>query len=104
MMPALDLAMAATALVASSGGGGPAWLLLAGPATGGGLYYGMWHHYRNTGESHSFERETRIASQPITGSDERVDTVTGTKRSQIDGDNSDDHRRRVQRIAPPSDA
>ena len=55
------IAMFASLLAANDGG--PAWLLVLGPAGGGALYFGLWSYYRNTGKSHSFERETRIAAK-----------------------------------------
>ncbi|MEN9645001.1 MAG: hypothetical protein RL238_1670 [Actinomycetota bacterium] len=88
--------MSAVLLAASDGG--PVWLLLAGPAAGGGFYYGWWRYYRNTDKSHSFERETKVATKPITGQDTKVDEVRGTKRSSIDGANHTSHRQRVQRV------
>ena len=78
--------------------GGPAWLLAAGPLGGGAVYFGFWRYYRNTDRSHSFEHETRVTAQPVTGSDAKVDDITGTRSSGIDGDNRSDHRRRVQRL------
>ena len=85
------------ALLAASDGG-PAWLLILGPAGGGALYFGLWQYYRNTGKSHSFERETRVEAKPITGTDRKVDEIKGTKKSGIDGANHGDHRQRVQRL------
>jgi len=89
-------ALLSGALVASSGS--PGWLLILGPAGGGGLYFGLYRYYRNTDKSHSFERETRIASKPITGNDRKVDEIKGTKKSSIDNDNHKNHRQRVQRV------
>ena len=77
---------------------GPTWLLILGPAGAGGVYYGLWQYYRNTGKSHSFERETRVQAKPITGADRKVDEVKGTTKTTIDNDNKGDHRERVQRI------
>lgn len=85
-------------LVAQDDGDFGGWLLLLGPAGAAGVYYGLWHHYRNANRSHSFESETRIAAQPITGSDQKVKTVTGTRRTSIKGDNRNAHRTRVQRV------
>ena len=62
------------------------------------MYYLSWRYYRNTHTSHSYERETRIAAQSVTGNDVKVDEIKGTKRSGIDGDNHTDHRKRVQRL------
>lgn len=78
--------------------GAPGWLLALGPAGGGALYFGLWRFYRNTHVSHGFEHETRVTAQPITGSDSKVNEVKGTKKTSIDGDNRNDHRRRVNRI------
>ena len=85
-------------VLGSSSDSGPVWLLAAGPLGGGALYFGLWRYYRNTDKSHSFERETRIAAQPITGNDRKVDEIKGTKKSGIDGDNHTNHRQRVQRV------
>ncbi len=84
------------AVIASSSG--PTWLLVLGPAGAGGVYFGLWRFYRNTHQSHSFEKETRVTAQPITGSDQKVNEVKGTKRSRTDGANQSNHRQRVQRI------
>jgi len=85
------------AMFASSSG--PGWLLILGPAGGGGMYYALYQFYRNTKKSHSFETETRVASQPITGTEHKVNEVKGTRKSSIDGDNHDKHRQRVQRVS-----
>ena len=89
--------MFAAVTVAASDGDAPGWLLVLGPAGGGALYVGLWGYYRNTSRSHSYERETRITSQPATGDDTKVRTITGTKKSGIDGNNRTNHRQRVQR-------
>jgi hypothetical protein len=86
------------ALVAASDDGGPTWLLILGPAGAGGLYFWLWSFYRNTGKSHSFERETRIDAKPVTGHETKVDEIKGTKRSSIEGGNHTNHRQRVQRF------
>jgi hypothetical protein len=86
------------ALLANEGDGGPVWLLALGPAGAGALYAGLWRYYRNTDRSHHFERETRIEAQPVTGNDAKVSEVSGTTSSTINGDNSSNHRQRVQRI------
>ncbi len=72
--------------------------LLAGPGGAALLYFTLWRYYRNTDKSHSFERETRIQAQPITGGDGKVSEVTGTRSKRIDGENGADHRERVQRL------
>lgn len=78
------------------GGGG--WLLLAGPAAGVAVYTMLFRYYRNTDKSHSFERETIIESQPVTGSDAKVDEIRGTKRTAIPGNNARSFRDRVNRV------
>lgn len=76
----------------------PVWLLALGPAGAGALYFGLWRFYRNTHVSHSFERETRVTAEPVTGREAKVEEITGTKATRIDGDNVTNHRQRVQRI------
>ena len=70
-------------------------LLLLGPASGVGLYWGLYRYYRNTDKSHAFERETKIDAKPVTGSDEKVGTNNGTRERRISGDNVREYRRRV---------
>jgi hypothetical protein len=86
------------AILAKSSEGGSLLLLALGPASAGGMYWGLFRYYRNTHQSHSFESETRVVSQPITGTDQKVDSVRGTTRTHIEGDNRSDHRSRVQRV------
>ncbi|NLA66211.1 MAG: hypothetical protein GX862_09920 [Leucobacter sp.] len=78
--------------------GWPGWLLLAGPAGAVAVYTALYRYYRNTDKSHHFERDTLIESQPVTGGDQKVDEVRGTKRQSIDGNNKHTHRARVQRV------
>ena len=92
------LSSLSSVMLGASNDGGPVWLLILGPAGAGGVYFGLWSYYRNTGKSHSFERETRIGAKPVTGADRKVDEIKGTKKSSVDGDNHGDHRERVQRI------
>lgn len=73
------------------------WLLLAGPTGATALYWTLYRYYRNTDKSHAFERETRVEAKPVTGSDRKVDTVTGTQERRIRGDNVGEYRTRVQR-------
>lgn len=74
-------------------------LLALGPAGAIGLYWMLYRYYRNTDKSHSFERETEIKAQPVTGAaqDHKVGEVTGTQETGIRGNNVGDYRRRVQR-------
>lgn len=85
-------------VLASSNGSGTLFLLALGPAGGAGLYWALFRYYRNTDKSHSFESETRVTAQPVTGSDQKVDEIKGTKKTSIDGDNKRNHRHRVQRV------
>ncbi len=77
---------------------GGLWLLLMGPAGATGLYWYLYRYYRNTDKSHGFERETTVEAKPVTGSDEKVDEVTGTQATRIGGDNVREFRQRVRRI------
>ena len=74
------------------------WLLAAGPASGVATYWAFYRYYRNTDKSHHFERDTIIDAQPVQGGEEKVDHISKTRDSDIDGDNSDKHRERVHRI------
>lgn len=91
----LSTVLAETNAQDEDGGG---WLLLAGPAAGVAIYTALFRYYRNTDKSHSFERETRIESQPVTGTDGKVDEVRGTRRTTIDGNNVRKFRDRVNRV------
>jgi hypothetical protein len=73
-------------------------LLLLGPASGVGLYWALYRHYRNTDKSHAFERETKVDAKPVTGSDSKVGTNNGTRERRIDGDNVREYRKRVSAI------
>jgi hypothetical protein len=74
------------------------WLLAAGPAGGVATYWGIHRYYRNTDKSHAFERDTLIHPQPVAGGEEKVDHISRTRDSNIDGDNSSSFRRRVHRL------
>ena len=76
----------------------PAWILAAGPAGAVATYWALYRYYRNTDKSHAYERDTLIAAQPVQGSEEKVDHISRTRNSDIDGDNSRKHRQRVQRL------
>ncbi len=80
---------------------GPGWLLALGPAGAVALYTFLYRYYRNNDKSNQFERETKVETKPITGSDQKVNEVKGTRNRSIDGANGDAYRKRVQRI--PSD-
>ena len=77
---------------------GGLWLLMAGPASATGLYWYLYRYYRNTDKSHAFERETKVEAKPVTGSEQKVDEVKGTRETHIRGNNVGEYRTRVQRI------
>lgn len=76
------------------------FLLLLGPAGGSGLYWLLYRYYRNTDKSHSFERETQVDAQPVTGADQdrKVGEIKGTQAERIRGSNVHAYRTRVQRM------
>ncbi len=80
------------------------WLLLAGPTSATALYWALYRYYRNTDKSHAFEHETDVAAKPVTGSEQKVDEIKGTRETRIRGDNVRAYRTRVQRMRgdPPS--
>lgn len=95
----IDTVLSAVNVVAATDEDGvPVWLLLAGPAGAIAVYSGLYRYYRNTDKSHQFERDTIIESQPVTGGEEKVDEVRGTKRTAINGNNVKKYRERVQRV------
>ena len=75
------------------------FLLAMGPASAAGLYWMLYRYYRNTDKSHSFETETEVKAQPVTGADAdvKVNEVRGTQETQIRGNNVGAYRTRVQR-------
>ncbi len=79
---------------------GGLWLLLLGPAGATALYWALYRYYRNTDKSHAFERETAVDAKPVTGSEHKVDEVTGTQETRIRGDNVGAYRKRVQLMGP----
>lgn len=84
--------------------GNDLWLLLfAGPAGAVGLYWGLYRYYRNTDKSHAFEHETTVVSQPVTGSDQKVDEIKGTQKTRIADDNVREFRKRVARLKGDAD-
>ncbi len=89
-----DLAL----VLAQASDDSPVWLLAAGPAGGAATYWAIWRYYRNADKSHQFERDTIIEPQPVRGGEEKIDHISKTKKSDIDGDNSSNYRQRVQRI------
>lgn len=90
--------LAAYAVEVHAESGTPWVLLLAGPAGAVAVYWTLFRYYRNTDKSHSFERETLIEAMPVTGQDHKIDTVRGTERREVRGNNVSEHRQRVQRL------
>jgi hypothetical protein len=83
----------------------PAWmlaLLALGPAGAVGLYWALYRYYRNTDKSHAYERESKVETKPVTGSDQKVGTNNGTRERRIDGDNVSEYRKRVERMRKDS--
>ena len=87
-----------TQVTVMAGDGVPAWILAAGPAGGAATYWALFRYYRNTDKSHAYERDTLIAAEPVTGSQEKVDHISRTRDPDINGDNSSRHRERVRRM------
>ena len=85
-------------IVMASGDSAPIWILAAGPAGAAATYWALYRYYRKTDKSHAYERDTIIDAQPVQGDQEKVDHISRTRDSDIDGDNSAKHRERVQRI------
>ena len=85
-------------LVVMSSDSAPIWILAAGPVGAVATYWALFRYYRNTDKSHAYERDTLIAAQPVQGSEEKIDHIARTRDSDIDGDNRDKHRERVQRL------
>jgi len=80
-----------------SGDGGLA-LLLIGPAGATGLYWMLYHYYRNTDKSYDFEHKAKVEAKPVAGEDAKVGEVTGTRELHIDGNNVRSYRDRVRRV------
>ncbi len=85
-------------VVMASSDDAPVWLLAAGPAGAAATYWSLYRYYRNNDKSHAFERDTLIEAKPVQGKQEKIDHISRTRDSDIDGDNSTAHRKRVQRL------
>ena len=90
--------MIANVVVMASGDGSPLWILAAGPAGAVATYWALFRYYRNNDKSHAYERDTLIAAQPVQGNQEKVDHISKTRSSGINGDNRSSHRARVERL------
>lgn len=82
-------------IVAASDADWPGWLLALGPVGAASFYWAVWQSYRNTGKSHSFERETEIVVSNLTGGDVKVGTNNGTTETSIRGRNDTTPRQRL---------
>jgi hypothetical protein len=85
-------------VVVLAGDSAPVWILAAGPAGAAATYWALFRYYRNTDKSHAYERDTLIKAQEVRGGEEKIDHISRTRDSGIDGDNSSRHRQRVQRM------
>ena len=87
-----------TEIVMATSDNGALWLLAAGPAGAAATYWALYRYYRNNDKSHAFERDTLIEAQPVQGEQDQINHISKTRDSDIDGDNSDQHRKRVERL------
>lgn len=73
------------------------FLLALGPASAAGFYWAIYRHYRNTDQSHAFERETTVEVLVLGGAeaDHKVDEIRGSRSPRIQGDNVGQHRQRL---------
>ncbi len=85
-------------MVTFSGDAAPGWILAAGPAGAAATYWALYRYYRNNDKSHAFERDTLIEAQPVQGEKKVIKHISRTTDSDIDGDNSSKHRKRVERL------
>jgi hypothetical protein len=98
-MHALVLANLPLLYSSSSDGSGTGWLLLLGPVCGSALYAAVYRYYRNADKTDTFERETRIVlKDQITGQEQKIDQLKGTRQAHVDGDNSKTFRARVGKL------
>lgn len=82
-------------------GGGWLALLAAGPAGAVAVWTAIFRYYRNTDKRNNYEHETLVEAKPVTGSDQKVNEIHGTRNRRIQGENTTKYRQRVQRV--PSD-
>lgn len=74
------------------------WLLALDPASAASRYWAIYRYYRNTDKSHEFEREKTVNAEPVTGSEQKVGEVKGTRKTRIAGDNVRAYREPVKRV------
>jgi hypothetical protein len=59
------------------------------------MIYAVYQTYRNTDESHAFEQQTIVRSNPATCTDLKISEIKGTERNRIAGCNADQFRERL---------
>lgn len=79
----------------SSSNGDAVYLLLLGPIAGIGFYTFIFLRYRNTDKRYEYEHRTSSEIGGPRGNDTKVNSIHGTSKKRIDGDNSRDPRRRL---------
>ncbi|MEE1619351.1 hypothetical protein V1260_11890 [Brachybacterium sp. J144] len=72
--------------------------LLAGPAVFAAVYGLIYRYYRNTDKRHVFEKETEVRVGNLRSNDRKVGENNRQSSARMNGDNTGDHLRRVQRI------
>ena len=85
-------------MAASSDEGAPLWVLAAGPVGAVATYWSIWRYYRNTDKSHSYDHETLVEAKPVQGREEKIDHIRKTRKTEIKGKNTANHRSRVHRL------
>lgn len=77
-------------------GDNPFIFLLAGPILGAAFYFVVFRFYRNTNKSHSFEKETRVASKNFQANDNKIGERNGQRNRYMRSANHTKHRSRVK--------
>lgn len=91
----LELTITVANLVLSDDSDWPGWLLALGPVGASAFYWAVWQAYRNTNKSHSYERETDVEVNGMTGGDVKVGENNRTRERWIRGRNDDKPRQRL---------
>ena len=74
------------------------FLLSLGPAGGTAVYWALYRHYRNTDKSHDYERETKVGSKRVTGTQRLSSKAKGLENKRIRNENTKWYRQRVRRF------
>jgi hypothetical protein len=85
-------------LVLQASEGDLGWLLAMGPVGAAVTYWSIYRYYRNNDKSHAYERDTLIEAKQVQGGEQKVDHISKTRDTTINGDNKSNHRHRVQRV------